>query len=485
MDSKQSKKRLTTIIIGTLVFCLAMFSILFYLDKTPGNKYYEHPNIFSQEYLKKYSATQTEKISLLWSYENFHNIDSPIISPDGKIILFMTTINEKPSLVCLNNEGHKMWVYSDFKRLDAQPHIKLRNNIIVVYCSYPPGDVGDLAQDHWLFYVFDIHGRLLWDKTVWGVPFFTDSGNTILVSTYNKTLIMGDKEPDSNENCIDPIVRNLAGGDAGGYDVRGASLHCPTLSGICTELGVPGIEDISIDENYILTSCIGKTALFDKTLKLLALSKYSGYARLSPDGNYFVIRKHNEKSDDDELIVHNTQGHLLWRKSISKYFPNWQGMRRHDEGVVPLRDGYLTGISAKFKEHTGEMSNMDVTINIFDDAGNIISRISKVEDFLLDIVAAPSHSKDLYVVGIAEKDREVQWWLNNKLSQILQWLGIWGVKTERHVYRLYHVAYSGKVLARSAEVIPVGDMSVLVPADNSEYIIAATTSTLYFFKKIS
>jgi len=126
MDSKQSKKRLTTIIIGTLVFCLAMFSILFYLDKTPGNKYYEHPNIFSQEYLKKYSATQTEKISLLWSYENFHNIDSPIISPDGKIILFMTTINEKPSLVCLNNEGHKMWVYSDFKRLDAQPHIKLR-----------------------------------------------------------------------------------------------------------------------------------------------------------------------------------------------------------------------------------------------------------------------------------------------------------------------------------------------------------------------
>lgn len=95
------------------------------------------------------------------------------------------------------------------------------------------------------------------------------------------------------------------------------------------------------------------------------------------------------------------------------------------------------------------------------------------------------HSKDLYVVGIAEKDREVQWWLNNKLSQILQRLGIWGIKTERHVYRIYQTDYTGKALARSAEVIPVGDMSVLVPSDNSEYIIAATTSTLYFFKKTS
>lgn len=484
MGSKQSIKRLVIVTGGTLVIGLVIFGVLYFLDKTPGNKYYEHPNIFSQEYFKKY-PTQAEKISLLWSYENFHHIDSPTISSDGKTILFMTTINDKLSLVSMNNEGHKNWVYSDFKRLDAQPHIKLSNNIIVVYWSYPPGDVGDLAKDHWLFYVFDIQGRLLWDKTVWGVPFIADSGNTILVSTYNKTLILGDKEINGNDNCIDPIVRNLAGGDAGGYDVRGASLHCPTSSGVCTELGIPGIEEISADANYILSSCIGKTALYDKTLKPLAISKESGYARLSPNGEYFVIRKHVEKGDDDELIVHNTQGRLLWRKSISKYFPNWQGMRRQDEGVLPLMNGYLAGITAKFKEHTGEMSNKDVTVNIFDPAGEIIKKISKVEDFLLDIIAAPSHSKKIYVVGIAEKDREVQWWLNTKLSQVLQWLGIWGIKTERHVYRIYQLDYSGKVLARSAEVVPVGDMSVLVPADKSDYIMAATTSTLYFFKKTS
>ena len=145
-------------------------------------------------------------------------------------------------------------------------------------------------------------------------------------------------------------------------------------------------------------------------------------------------------------------------------------------------DGYLAGLTARFKEHTGEMSNMDVTINIFNPTGDMVSKL-KVEDFLPDIVAAPSRSQELYVVGIAEKDRKVRWWLNNKLSQLLQWLGIWGIETERHVYRLFQLDYSGEVLARSAEIVPVGDMSVLVPSDNSAFVIAATTSTLYFFKK--
>lgn len=486
MGSKPSMKRLATITVGTIVICLAIYGVLYYLDKTPGNKYYEHPNISSQEYFKRYPITPTEKIALLWSYENFHHIDAPTISPDGKTILFMTTIHDKPSLVCMNNEGNKNWVYSNFRRIDAQPHIILKNDFIVVYWAYPPSDVNDLPQDQqWSLYIFNIQGQLLWEKKAWGTPHFINSGNEILVSTYKKTVFQGDKEVDDPKLCVDPIIRNLAGGDAAGYDVRGESLHCDTASEKCAEMTLYGVEDISEDNKYLLTSCIGKTTLLNTSFKPLAVVKDSGYARLSPDGKYFVIRKHIEKRDDDELILHDSQGHLLWSKSISKYFPNWQGMRRQDEGVVPLLDGYFAGITAKFKEHTGQMSNMDVTVNIFKPDGEIARTFSKVDDFLIDIVAAPSHSKELYIVGIAEKDREVQWWLNNKMSQILQWLGICGMKTERHVYRLYQTDYTGKVLARSVEIIPVGDMSVLVPSDNSEYIIATTTSTLYFFRKNS
>jgi len=483
MGSKQRIKRLSAISIGTLAICVVFFGVLYYLDNTPGNKYYEGPNIFSQEYFKKYPKNTTEKISLLWSYENFHSINSPVISPDGKVILFMSTINDRPSLVCMDSEGKKNWVYGDFKRIDAQPHIKLKNNFIVVYWAYPPGDVSDLPRDQWQFYVFNIQGQLLWNKAVWGVPHFIDSGNALLVSTYKETIIQGDKELNNVENCIDPIIRNLAGGDASGYDVRGEGLHCATSSGKCTAIAIPGIEDISKNDKYVLTSCIGKTTLYDTTLKPFSVVRDAGYARLSPDDKYFVIRKHDEKNDEDQLLVNNVQGRLLWTKSIPTYFPNWQGMRRADEGIVPLLDGYLAGISAKYKEHTGEMSNMDVTLNIFDSTGSIVNKISKVEDLLLDIVAAPSRSKHLYVVGISEKDREVEWWLNNKLSQILQQLGIWGIKTKRHIYRLYQIDYYGKVIARSGEVVPVGDMSVLVPSDNSEYVIATTTETLYLFKK--
>lgn len=66
----------TTVIVGSLFF-------LMYLDTIPRNKYHEAPNIFNQEYLKTYSQSSADSISLLWSYEHFNAISSPTLSDDG------------------------------------------------------------------------------------------------------------------------------------------------------------------------------------------------------------------------------------------------------------------------------------------------------------------------------------------------------------------------------------------------------------------
>ncbi|MCJ7545819.1 MAG: hypothetical protein MUP30_03160 [Deltaproteobacteria bacterium] len=452
-----------------LTACLILFSILTGRYLAAVKKSHEGPTITSPEYLKKYPQNTADTISLQWSYKHFDEIKSPIISPDGKFILFLTTMNDKQTLVCLNSEGEKKWSYSDFKRIDAPPHIKLRNNFILVYWACPPGNVEDLRQgQHWSFYVFNIEGKLLWDKTVWGIPHFTDSGKTILVSTYTRTLYEGDKDL-KNEKCVDPIVRIAGGGDALDYDVRGKSLRCDAPTGKCSEISLRGIEDISENSSYLLTSCIGKTALYNKSYKALFDTKDSGYARLSPDNTYFVIRKHKKGVSHDEVIVHDMQGSLLWRKPFPRYFPNWEGIQRSDEGVVPLLNGYLGVITAKYNEHTGMISNMDVTLYITDPAGNIVKKIMRVDDFLVDIVAASSRTEYIYVVGIAQKDREVR--------------GSLGIKTTHHVNRLYRIDYKGKVLGRSGEIIGLSEMSMLAPADASDAVIAATRWTLYYFKR--
>src|SRR3990172_9003030 len=121
-------------LILTAAIAIAVGSFIFggmlHLDRIPGNSYRESPDIYSQEYIKKYSLSK-DGISLAWTYEHYHNVLSPALSPNGKMIVFVGTEGGQRALICLNDKAEKLWVYKGLEccpKNDLEPRILIEGN---------------------------------------------------------------------------------------------------------------------------------------------------------------------------------------------------------------------------------------------------------------------------------------------------------------------------------------------------------------------
>ncbi len=473
------------IAVTTVIFGSLFFGFLMYLDSIPRNKYHEAPNISNQEYLKTYSQRSAGGISLLWSYEHFHAISSPTLSADGTLIFFIGTIDEQPALVCLNNKGERLWVNKNIAshpKYSIWPRILVVGKYILLYLQRADAEGEPIAKTlEGNIRLYNTKGDLIWSKTIWGKPVLLPFSDELLVSRYIKMLYEGDKELDSPTACVDPEVVSLGGGDSFGFDVYGQVVSIDIPTGHERELDIVSVDSVSVRGNFLLSSCIGKTTLFNSRFERINTFKEYGFARLAPDERYLAIRSHTNNSEKDILHVRDIKGGLLWSQEIDRFYPPYlENNPREDHGLIPFSKGRLGVMTSRTTSEEPYVT--DLTFTAYGPHGNLLWTKKKIENYNLRMIKVPNLAENIIVLTEAEKKVEVKWWLNSKLNEIFERLDLFGMKDFRPVFRLYRLGFDGEVSGKSQDIISLGDVRVLVTSQDGNYLLAATRHKMYYFR---
>lgn len=480
-------KRLIVIIATTIIVGSLFFGFLLYLDSIPRNKYHEAPNIFNQEYLKTYSQSSTDSIPLLWSYEHFHAISSPTLSDDGNLIFFIGTIDEQPALVCLNNKGERLWIN---KNIVCRPEYGIWPKILIVgknvLLYLQSNSVEGEPLDNTLegnLRLFNTKGDLIWSKTILGKPVLLPFSNELLISRHIKMLYEGDRELDRPPGCVDPEVISLGGGDSFGFNVYGKVVSMDIPTGHERELNIVDIDSVSERGNFLVSSCIGKTTVFNRRFEQINTFKEYGFARLAPDERYLAIRSHTANSGKDILFVSDVKGGLLWSREIDRFYPPhieinfWE-----DHGLIPLSEGRLGVMTSRTTNEEPYITDVTFTLYGHGPSENLLWSKKKIDNYNLRMVRVSNLEENITVLAEAENKVEVKWWLNSKLEEIFERFGIFGMKAFRPVFRLYRVSLAGEILGKSPDIISLGDIRVLTTSQDGKYLLAATGHKMYYFK---
>ena len=464
------------IVVAVIILFFASF---FLLDKIPHNRFYKHPNIYSQEYFERFQAEKKAEIELKWTYEHFEGVRSPAISPDGKYVAFITTVEKKRSLMAMDAQGSKLWhspVDSDLYKDQAVKVFANLDSVVLHWTDRMEDSVKDEEQTK-VFY-FDPAGTLRWTQNAWGKVFIQSTTPVLFLSRYTNRHLFGweEKEPSLPKTCLDPEIRNFGGGDVLAYDERGRLSEIdPTTGIILKDHAVIGVETIS--PNYIIASCIDKTDIYSKSFERIASIPGSGYVTISPDEKYTVIRAPNRESEQqDQIAVYDMRGVLQWEKSVLSYAPNIIESEDGAHGVIALRGGYIGILSAQYGRHLSEYLNVELTL--FDSKGNIVWSKNAINEKPLNLVLADASGSGLIVATKMKFDTE--WWPNTKLSEVFQYFGILGTPTHNYKQEIHFVDIHGQATTSSSEIISERFFRSMKVDETNKHIIAAGDK-LYFF----
>jgi hypothetical protein len=429
--------RLKVIAITTVIVVSLFFGFLLYLDSIPQNKYREGPNVQNQEYVRHDTPMSTDGISLLWSYEHFHAISSPALSDDGGLIFFVGMIDEQPALVCLNDKGERLWLNKNIPSLPKYgiwPRILVVGKYILLYLQRADAEGEPIDKTvEGNIRLYDTKGDLIWSKTVWGKPVFLPFNNELLISRYIKMLYEGDKELDSPKGCVDPEVISLGGGDSFGFDVYGKAVSIDIPTGHERELDIVGIDSVSGRGNFILSSCIDKTTVFNSRFERINTFKEYGFARLAPDERYLAIRSHSNNNEKDILHVRDIKGGLPWSQEIGRFYPpHLESNFWEDHGLLPLPNGRLGVMTSRTINKEPYVT--DVTFTVYDAHKKTLWTKKKIDNYNLRMIRVHDSAENIIVLTEAENKVEVKWWLNSKLNEIFERFGIFGIKAFRPVF---------------------------------------------------
>jgi hypothetical protein len=400
-----------------------------------------------------------------WTYEHNDAVSHFAMAPDGRYIVFVSNIddllkekNPKCSLICLGSDGKKHWEYKGLEYKGVKK-ILASEEYILVYMS--DHELIDTSGGGKLF-LFTSSGKLLWSKGVWGKPYFIASQDAVLVSKYAERHFRAwSDEGKLPEGCVDPDVKIFGGGDSIAYDVRDGSVLLDISSGrIKKVIKTIGIEKPSRNASYFLSSCIGKTTLYDDNHKSLFQIAESGIVDISPDEQYVVMHyQSGEKSN--KVAIYDRTGHLLGAKNVEG------SLKAPDGGLMPLYNGFSAVLAAKWSSNTGVVIKEDSTLTFLDRKGEVVWSNQKISDFPVKFIAASEDGK--YVLVGAE--------LRNQL-------GISDFNKDRYSSSLSLLNYKGDIIARSGKV-NLGDYNPLkgVAIDReAEHAVLVDTKKIFFFE---
>jgi len=475
-------KRQLIIVTGTLLIVGSMVSFLLYLDSIPGSRI---PTRLSPEILQSYPDNKSDAIELKWTYEFLESLrgSALALSPDGNLLVFMATGSEQCSVIGLNDKGKKLWVSAGlecYPHKDLLPRIVMDDAHIVIYWVDSQGGIGD-DEGGTTITALSTAGKKLWSKQIWGIPHLIGD-NRILISKYKQRLHYGwDEEPVFPAGCIDPEVISTAGGDAKAYDIRDRSVVVDIETGTpLADVVLPELEAVSKDNNYFITSCIGKTTVYDKRYNQLFAFESAGPIAISPDERYFAIQRHQLVDAKQVVEVYSLAGGMAWRKESNPFFMGHEEEIRGDKGFVFLSDGSLVVLSSAFDRASGRMRSTDVTVTAFDNKGNDLWSKKNIDGFSIRTIGIPHKGRTLIVLADDEKGVEVDYWPNTRLNEMFRRFGICSFKMHEHLSRLYALDYRGSTLHTSGDIIS-SEIEQLVFSANGERIVATAGGKISYF----
>ena len=426
------------------------------------------------------SYDRAEKMVPKWIYEHNDTISHLSISPDDSYIVFLSNIddllkekNPKCSLICLSGEGKKLWEYKGLEYKGVKKILTSKEHILVYMSDHESIDTSGSG----MLFLFTRFGKLLWSKAVWGKLYFMESQDGVFVSKYIKRYFQAwGEEQKLPEGCIDPDIQFFGGGDSVAYDVRGASVLIDSQSGrIKKVINIIGIEKPYRNMNCFLSSCIGKTTLYDKNYQPIFQISESGIVAVSPDEQYVAIHYQTDEKNN-KVTIYNLLGNLLWVKNVEG------SLKEPDGGLVPLYNGFIAALATRWSYKTGVVVRENATLTFFDRKGEVVWSRQKIAGFPIKYIAASEDGK--YILVGTEKVEKVSANYSSKMKEELRnQLGVSGFTKDTYSSRLYLLSSKGDIIARSENVI-LGDynpLKVVTIDKEAEHAVLVDTKKIFFY----